>query len=110
MPMPRVLLRRLAVGAGVIGAVAVAGFVWAMFFYDGRQDIDLAPWAEGERYSSELMPGARWATGELCDSDLPCFQAVASETLTMYRFDHRQDAVAAAERFGAATADDALRR
>ena len=48
-----------------------------------------------------MMPGARWATDELCGSDVPCMQAVTSETLTMYRFADRDDAVAAAESFGA---------
>ncbi len=46
------------------------------------------------------MPGARWATKELCTERLPCIQAVTSETLTMYRFAEREEAVAAADSFG----------
>jgi hypothetical protein len=46
------------------------------------------------------MPGARWATDELCTRDFPCIQAVESATLTMYRFEDRDRAVAAAEAFG----------
>ena len=45
------------------------------------------------------MPGARWATDELCDAERPCIQAVESDTLTMYRFEDREDAVAASREF-----------
>ena len=74
-----------------------------LVFYDGRQDIDLTPWAEQQEggYGSEMMPNLRWATDELCTRDLPCIQAVASDTLTMYRFARREHAVEAAESFGA---------
>jgi hypothetical protein len=98
--MRRVLLRRVAIGAGIVWAAAVLLFVWAMLFYDGRQDIDLADWAEGDGFSADLMPGARWATDELCGSDVPCIQAVTSETLTMYRFEYRELAQAAAAYWG----------
>ena len=47
-----------------------------------------------------MMPNPRWATGELCDDELPCIQAVTSDTVTLYRFEDRDDAVAAAETFG----------
>lgn len=43
-----------------------------------------------------MMPGARWATDELCGAALPCTQAVQSDTLTMLRFAEREDAVTAA--------------
>ena len=43
-----------------------------------------------------MMPGARWATDQLCGSELPCIQAVEPDTLTMFRFAEREDAVAAA--------------
>ncbi len=46
-----------------------------------------------------MVPNARWATDQLCGADLPCRQAVRSDTLTMYRFADRDDAVAAARRF-----------
>ncbi len=91
----------LAVGLGIpLAGVAVLPFLH--FFYDGRQDIDLDRWAErqADGYGLELMPDPRWATDELCDDDLPCIQAVTSDTLTMYRFARREHAVAAAESFG----------
>ena len=45
-----------------------------------------------------MVPNARWATDELCGTDLPCRHAVRSDALTMYRFADRDDAVAAARR------------
>ncbi|WP_040337644.1 hypothetical protein [Candidatus Blastococcus massiliensis] len=87
----------------LVGALVGAGIVWAagqVATYDGRQRIDLAGWAETRHaWDREMMPGARWATDELCTDDLPCDQAVTSETLTMYRFADHADAVAAARRF-----------
>lgn len=86
----------------VVLPVAVVGaFGWLVVGYDGRQDIDLAGWvAPRDAYNRSMMPASRWATDELCDAELPCIQAVTSETLTMYRFEEREDAVAAAESFG----------
>ncbi|MCA0144968.1 hypothetical protein [Blastococcus sp. LR1] len=87
----------------LIGALVGAGIVLAATFvtnYDGRKTIDLAAWAEvDDAWDREMMPGARWATDELCTDDLPCSQAVTSDTLTMYRFDDHADAVAIARRF-----------
>ena len=93
------VLRDLAIVAGIAWVGAVALFIWAMLFYDGRQDLDLERWADGDE-SGGMMPGARWATGELCGSDVPCIQAVTSETLTMYRFEYRELAQAAAAYWG----------
>jgi hypothetical protein len=84
----------------------IALFVWAFYFYDGRKDIDLASWAEPQdAWTGAMMPGARWATDELCGPDFPCIQAVTSDTLTsdtltMYRFERREFAVVAADHFG----------
>ena len=90
------VLRDLAIVAGIAWFGAITLFVWAFFFYDGRQDLDLESWADGDF----MMPGARWATDELCGSDVPCIQAVTSETLTMYRFEYRALAQAAAAYWG----------
>ncbi len=38
-----------------------------------------------------MIPGARWATDELCGEDLRCIEALTSDTLTMYRFAERDD-------------------
>ena len=46
-----------------------------------------------------MVPNARWATDALCGADLPCAQAVQADTLTMYRFADRQDAIAATRHF-----------
>ena len=79
----------------------VAAFVWLVVGYDGRQDIDLGAWAHPQDdWTRSMMPGAHWATDELCDPDFPCIQAVTSATLTMYRFEERPLAVAAVDRFG----------
>jgi hypothetical protein len=88
----------LGIPLGLIGL-----FVFVMLFYDGRQDIDLDRWVGPQEggYGGEMMPNARWATDELCGDDLPCIQAVTSDTLTMYRFARREHAVDAAESFGA---------
>ena len=79
----------------------VGGLAWLALGYDGRQDIDLETWAHPQDdWTRSMMPGAHWNTDELCTPDFPCIQAVTSETLTMYRFEWRPLAVAAAERFG----------
>ncbi|RBY96323.1 hypothetical protein DQ237_10765 [Blastococcus sp. TF02-8] len=91
---PLLLLIGALVGAGIVLAAN------AVLSYDGRKQIDLAGWAESrDAWDREMMPGARWATDELCTDDLPCSQAVTSDTLTMYRFADHADAVAAARRF-----------
>lgn len=46
-----------------------------------------------------MVPNARWATDALCGADLPCTQAVQADTLTMYRFADREDAIAATRHF-----------
>ena len=67
------------------------------FSYGGRAHLDLDTWVGAEdSWTRTAMPGAAWATDELCGTDLPCVQAVRSDTLTMYRFEDRDDAVAAA--------------
>lgn len=94
----------LPVAAGVvIGAMSGALAVYVVsddFRYGGREDIDLGRWVQpGDPWTDSMMPGARLATDQLCTSELPCIQAVESDTLTMYRFDEREDAVAAARSF-----------
>ncbi len=90
----------LALCVGMPLAV-VAVLAYLIVFYDGRQDIDLGRWVGPQSsYDREMMPNPRWATDDLCDDALPCIQAVRSDTLTMYTFDDREDAVAAAASFG----------
>lgn len=90
----------VALGAGAVGAAVGAGAVYLgsdAFLYGGREHVDLGGWVEREdAWTERMMPNARWATEELCGPELPCMQAVQSDTLTMYRFDDREDAVAAA--------------
>ena len=90
----------LAVAIGIpLGLVAVLAYLFV--FYDGRQEIDLAGWVGPQSaYDREMMPNPRWATDELCGDELPCIQAVTSDTLTMYRFARREHAIEAAESFG----------
>jgi hypothetical protein len=76
-------------------AVAVAAYLW-FWTYDGRQDIDLRRFVEND---SPFMPGAHLATEELCGPELPCSQAVDSDTLTMFRFDSQDQASATASTF-----------
>ena len=96
--MRRPALLSLAIG---IPMLCLAVLVYLVAFYDGRQAIDLEGWVGPQTaYDREMMPNPRWATGELCDDELPCIQAVRSDTLTLYRFAERDQAVAAAEAFG----------
>lgn len=90
----------LALTIGVpLGAVALLAYLFLL--HDGRQSIDLERWVGPQSaYDREMMPNPRWATDELCDRDLPCIQAVTSDTLTLYRFARREHAVEAAESFG----------
>jgi hypothetical protein len=85
--------------AGVVVAALVAAVV-LLATYDARRDIDLGRWVgAGDAWTRTMVPNARWATEDLWGADLPCRQAVRSDTLTMYRFADRDDAVAAARRF-----------
>ncbi|SDM93063.1 hypothetical protein SAMN05660642_03607 [Geodermatophilus siccatus] len=85
--------------AGVVVAALVAAAAFVVTS-DPRRDIDLGAWVEpGDSWARTAMPNARWATDELCGGDLPCRQAVRSDTLTMYRFADRDDAIAVARRF-----------
>ena len=100
--MPASRAGALAVGIPAAVVVALFGwFLWMLLFYDGRQEIDLSSWVGPQtEFDREMMPNPRWSTDQLCDDTLPCSQAVTSDTLTMYRFEDRDDAVAAAESFG----------
>ncbi len=67
------------------------------FLYGGRRHVDLGGWVDAaDPWTRSLAPGARWATDELCDAGRPCTQAVEADTMTLYRFADRGDAVAAA--------------
>jgi hypothetical protein len=93
-----VLVVGLCVGA-VLGGVVV--FVRTDDFrFGGRAHVDLSSWAHpDDDWGRSMMPGAHWATDQLCGPDIPCSQAVQSDTLTMYRFADRDDAVATARYF-----------
>ena len=98
------MIKWLPVAAGVaVGAVSGALVVYLGsddFRYGGREDIDLGGWVQpGDPWTESMMPGTQWATDQLCGPELPCIQAVESDTLTMYRFAEREDAVAAARSF-----------
>jgi hypothetical protein len=86
----------LAIGLPLI---AVLGVV-LLFTRDARQDLSIGDLVGEDDWSRSLMPDMRPATDELCGTELPCVEAVTSRTLTMFRFEDRDDAVAAAERFG----------
>jgi len=94
-------LRRPGIGLGVAATCVLGGGVAWLVTYDGRQDIDLQQWAADDgSWARQLMPGARTATDELCSHELPCVQALTSDTLTMYRFASEDEAADAARRFG----------
>ena len=100
IPGVRTAAGRVAVAAGVVVGVALVAVVVFLATSDGRRLIDLGAWVGAQDpWQQSMVPNARWATDELCDADLPCTQAVQSDTLTMYRFLDRDDAVAAARRF-----------
>ena len=100
IPGVRTAAGRVAVAAGVVVGVALVAVVVFLATFDGRRLIDLGAWVGAQDpWRQSVVPNARWATDELCDADLPCTQAVQSDTLTMYRFLDRDDAVAAARRF-----------
>ena len=92
------LIGAIALAAAlVVFAFGVAAGLWP----DGRKTIDLATWAEsGDAWAKSVMPGRRLATSELCTAQIPCIQALTSDTLTMYRFADREDAVSLARSFG----------
>jgi hypothetical protein len=78
-------------------AVALASLGWRLTHHDGRQHIDLELFVG----SSDLrQPGSRIATDDLCSDILPCIQAVASDTMTLRRFDTAQEASAGAAALG----------
>ncbi len=86
---------RTAVAAAVgAGAVHVTG---DDFLHGARRHTTLdGRVGATDAWTRSVAPGAREATGELCDADLPCTEAVRADTLTLYRFAERGDAVAAA--------------
>ena len=79
---------------GGIGAVAFAAS------YEGRGDLLIDDIVGADPWGRQMVPGAREATGEFCDEELPCVEALTSETLTMYRFPDSEQAAAAADSFG----------
>jgi hypothetical protein len=105
--LSRVVKWLLLAGGLVVGAVVGALVLYLGtddFRYGGREHIDLGSWVGAEdAWTQSMMPRARWATDELCGSDLPCRQAVQSETLTMYRFADQEEAKAAARYFAGET-------
>ena len=100
IPGVRTAAGRVAVAAGVVVGVALVAVVVFLATFDGRRLIDLGAWVGAQDpWRQSMVPNARWATDELCDADLPCTQAVQSDTLTMYRFADRDDSVRAARYF-----------
>jgi hypothetical protein len=93
IPMAATALAGAAVGALTVYVLSDG------FLYHGRKDIDLDAWVGGESAWASVMPGAHWATADLCGDELPCTQAVQADTLTMYRFAERDDAVVASRTF-----------
>ncbi|MGY1650735.1 hypothetical protein [Geodermatophilus sp. SYSU D01119] len=80
--------------AGVLGSEA-----WRWLDENAsRRHVDLSSFVDGP-----ALPGGRWATDELCDDEVPCFQAVRSDDLSLYHFADRDDALA----FGRSLAGDA---
>ncbi len=95
------MVKQVAVGVGVVLVAGIAASAVWLMTYDGRKDIDLGRWVEAEDpWTQAVMRDARFAADELCGAASPCLQAVTSETLTMYRFGERGDAIAAAQSFG----------
>jgi hypothetical protein len=94
------VLGAAVVGAAVVGAAVVAGAVYVgsdEFRYGGQRDVDLGGWLDpADPWTRSVAPGARDATAELCDAGRPCTQAVRADTMTLYRFADRGDAVATA--------------
>ena len=100
---PGGVLRPAVVVGWTLGAcvAGIAGFlVWALYLHDPRKALSIGHLVGDDPWSRAMMPDARWATDELCGVELPCTEAMTSETLTMYRFAERDQAVAAAESFG----------
>ncbi|WP_336027124.1 hypothetical protein [Geodermatophilus sp. FMUSA9-8] len=80
----------LGLTAGVLGSEA-----WHWLDENGsRRNVDLASFV-----GDPALPGGRWATDELCDDEVPCFQAVRADDLTLYRFPDRDDALAVGRSF-----------
>ena len=93
-------LHRIVWGLGAVVVAAVVATAVLLGTHDARRDIDLGSWVEArDAWTRSVMPGARWATDELCSPGLPCTQAVRSDTLTMYQFADREDAIGAARHF-----------
>jgi hypothetical protein len=84
----------LGLTAGVLSSEA-----WHWLEDNGsRRHVDLAAFVDtGD--DPAALPGGRWATDEVCDDAVPCFQAVASDELTLYRFADRADALAVGRSF-----------
>ncbi len=92
--------RRVGRAIGAVVVAALVATVVSLATYGARRDVDLGKWVgAGDAWTRTMVPDARWATDELRGADLPCRQAVRSDTLTMYRFADRDDAVAAVRRF-----------
>jgi hypothetical protein len=63
---------------------ALVATVVSLATYDARRDVDPGRWVgPGDAWTRTMVPTARWATDELCGADLPCRQAVRSDTRTM---------------------------
>ncbi len=92
--------RTLVCALGLAVASVAAFTVWLFWIHDPRESLEIGDLVGGDPWSREMVPGAREATDQFCDAKLPCVEALTSRTLTMYRFAERDQAAAAAERFG----------
>ncbi|NEM04529.1 hypothetical protein [Geodermatophilus normandii] len=96
--VPRGLWAGVSMAVGlVVGAGLVEDYHWLED--DGsRRHVDLGTFVDTGGDPAAL-PGGRWVTGDVCDEEVPCIQAVRSDALTVYRFADRDDAVALARSF-----------
>ena len=93
--------RRPITAAGVALLVsALIGGVVHLTAEDPRRDLDLVELIASSAGAGPVLPGGHEATSALCGSSDPCIQAVQSDSTTLRRYEHRDEAQVAAARLG----------
>ena len=93
-------MRPIAVTGVALLASALIGGAVHLATDDPRRDLDLMELAASRAGEGPVLPGGREATSSLCGSSDPCIQAVESDSVTLRRYEHRDEAQVAAARLG----------
>ena len=88
-----------AAGVALLVSALIGGVVH-LTGEDPRRDLDLVELIASSARAGPVLPGGHEATSASCGSSDPCIHAVQSDSITLRRYEHQDEAQVAAARLG----------